>query len=194
MLQDQMLGVARLQASELATRLSPKNIGLHMSDAALRHAVVAANAAAGGGVYGARPLRRWLEQHVITDLSRMLLTGELAENTDVVCDLDPAAAARATAAAAAHRAGPGSNGSGSEVDEPVLVPRAGGYSGAGTSTPGTPVRAVPAGSCFVYTVTPKPAPVSNPGSVGATLLGEQLSKRARGADMDTAESLDMDQD
>lgn len=27
-------------------------------------------------LYGARPLRRWLEQHIITDLSRMVVAGK----------------------------------------------------------------------------------------------------------------------
>ena len=82
----QLLGVARLMAAELAERLAPRNISLAMSDAALGHAVAASYDPA----YGARPLRRWLEHHVITDLSRMIVGGELADNSDVTADYDAA--------------------------------------------------------------------------------------------------------
>ena len=56
----QLLGVARLMASELNDRLAPRNISLAMSDAALEFAVAASYDPA----YGARPLRRWLEHHM----------------------------------------------------------------------------------------------------------------------------------
>jgi ATP-dependent Clp protease ATP-binding subunit ClpB len=79
-----LLGIARMMAAELQDRLRPKSISLHMSDAALRHAVACC---VGDLAYGARPLRRWLEQHVITDLSRMLIAGELAESCSVACDV-----------------------------------------------------------------------------------------------------------
>lgn len=34
-------------------------------------------------LYGARPLRRWMEQHIITDLSRKIVGGELGEGDTV---------------------------------------------------------------------------------------------------------------
>lgn len=34
-------------------------------------------------VYGARPLRRWLEHNIMTDLSRMLVAGELQDESAV---------------------------------------------------------------------------------------------------------------
>ncbi len=43
----------------------------------------------GGRRYGARPLRRWMEKTILTDLSRMLVSGELAEYAAVVCDVAP---------------------------------------------------------------------------------------------------------
>ncbi|KAJ9505187.1 hypothetical protein QJQ45_010971, partial [Haematococcus lacustris] len=84
--QDQMLGIARLIASELDSRLAPKNITLTITDAALQHAVAQATAAA-GNVYGARPVRRWLEHNVITDLSRLIVMGRLPDSSNVACDL-----------------------------------------------------------------------------------------------------------
>lgn len=38
--------------------------------------------------YGARPLRRWLEHNIITDLSRMIVAGQLPDNSIVTCDYD----------------------------------------------------------------------------------------------------------
>ena len=39
--------------------------------------------------YGARPLRRWMEKTILTDLSRMLVSGELSEFAAVHCDVAP---------------------------------------------------------------------------------------------------------
>lgn len=42
-----------------------------------------------GRRYGARPLRRWMEKTILTDLSRMLVSGELSEFAAVKCDVAP---------------------------------------------------------------------------------------------------------
>ena len=42
-----------------------------------------------GRRYGARPLRRWMEKTILTDLSRMLVSGELSEFAAVQCDVAP---------------------------------------------------------------------------------------------------------
>ncbi|KAF5833291.1 ClpB chaperone, Hsp100 family [Dunaliella salina] len=81
---DQMTEVARLIVYELNKRLAAKNITLELSEDALQFAAREATIAA-GNVYGARPLRRWLEQNVITDMSRMIVAGTLHENSDVLC-------------------------------------------------------------------------------------------------------------
>ena len=65
--------VARMQTGELNPRLKGKHIALELTDAALDYVV----AESYDHLYGARPLRRWLEQHVITDLSRMIISGTL---------------------------------------------------------------------------------------------------------------------
>ncbi|GAX82249.1 hypothetical protein CEUSTIGMA_g9677.t1 [Chlamydomonas eustigma] len=80
--EDQLVSITRLLAEELNTRLQPKNITLAVSDAALRLAVEQAYDPS----YGARPLRRWLERHIMTDLSRMMVMGNLTENSIVCCD------------------------------------------------------------------------------------------------------------
>lgn len=74
--------VARIKAQEMGARLAQRSIGLRMTDAALDAAVRQSWEPS----YGARPLRRWLEHNIITDLSRMLISGELAENSLVTVD------------------------------------------------------------------------------------------------------------
>lgn len=77
----QLLGIARLMAMELNQRVAHKNITLEVSDSALQFAVRCAY----DHMYGARPLRRWLEQHVITDLSRMIVAGAWPGNRAENC-------------------------------------------------------------------------------------------------------------
>lgn len=61
----------------------PRNIKLQFTDAALDHVVKESYDVR----FGARPLRRWLEQHVVTRLSEMLIGGELGDDSQVVVDL-----------------------------------------------------------------------------------------------------------
>ena len=70
---------------ELNARLVTKSITLQLTLAALDFAVSQAY----DHMYGARPLRRWLEHHILTDLSRMIVTGELAEGSTVTADANP---------------------------------------------------------------------------------------------------------
>ena len=67
---------------ELNGRLVNKSITLQLTPAALDFAV----AQSYDHMYGARPLRRWLEHHILTDLSRMIVTGELNEGSTVTAD------------------------------------------------------------------------------------------------------------
>jgi ATP-dependent Clp protease ATP-binding subunit ClpB len=75
-----MRKVARMMAMELNDRLRPKSIIMTMTDSALDYAVQQSY----DPLYGARPLRRWLEQNIITDLSRMIVAGHLQENSKVI--------------------------------------------------------------------------------------------------------------
>ena len=67
---------------ELNGRLVNKSITLQLTPAALDFAVSQSY----DHMYGARPLRRWLEHHILTDLSRMIVTGELTEGSTVTAD------------------------------------------------------------------------------------------------------------
>lgn len=70
---------------ELNQRLIHKSITLELTDAALDYAVEQSY----DHLYGARPLRRWLEHNILTDLSRMIVTGDLTEGSTVIADADP---------------------------------------------------------------------------------------------------------
>ena len=78
----QLREVARLQSAELNERLKERFISLRLTDAALDYAVSQSY----DHLYGARPLRRWLERSIITPLSRMIVGGELPEDSIVTAD------------------------------------------------------------------------------------------------------------
>ncbi|KAF9610799.1 hypothetical protein IFM89_024931 [Coptis chinensis] len=82
---DQLRKVARLQMKDVASRLAERGIALAVSDAALD--VVLSKSY--DPVYGARPIRRWLEKKVVTELSKMLIRGEIDENSSVYIDASP---------------------------------------------------------------------------------------------------------
>ncbi|CAJ2664635.1 chaperone protein ClpB1 [Trifolium pratense] len=82
---EQLRKVARLQMKDVASRLAEKGIALAVTDAALDYIL----AESYDPVYGARPIRRWLERKVVTELSRMLIREEIDENTTVFIDAGP---------------------------------------------------------------------------------------------------------
>ncbi|GMH40192.1 hypothetical protein BSKO_08096 [Bryopsis sp. KO-2023] len=81
---DMLIGVAERMVAELAHRLTSKNMSMEVSTKALEYAVSKAY----DPVYGARPLRRWLEQEIMTALSRMIVAGSFGENCAVLVDSD----------------------------------------------------------------------------------------------------------
>ncbi|KAK2393087.1 Chaperone protein ClpB1 [Trifolium repens] len=81
----QLRKVARLQMKDVANRLAEKGIALAVTDAALDYIL----AQCYDPVYGARPIRRWIEKKVVTELSKMLIRKEINENTTVYIDADP---------------------------------------------------------------------------------------------------------
>lgn len=82
---DQLKKVARLQMKDVAVRLAERGVALAVTDAALDLVLQEAY----DPVYGARPLRRWLERKVVTQLSRMLISGEIDENSTVYIEAMP---------------------------------------------------------------------------------------------------------
>jgi ATP-dependent Clp protease ATP-binding subunit ClpB len=80
--QSMLRGIARMQGADLADRLKARGVLLSFTDAALDFAV----AQSFDHAFGARPLRRWMEQRVITELSKLLIEGSLAEGDACVVD------------------------------------------------------------------------------------------------------------
>ncbi|KAJ1688048.1 hypothetical protein LUZ63_019438 [Rhynchospora breviuscula] len=76
---DQLRKVARHQMKDVAVRLAERGIALAVTDAALD--VILSESY--DPVYGARPIRRWIEKRVVTQLSKMLIQEEIDENSTV---------------------------------------------------------------------------------------------------------------
>ncbi|XP_052179609.1 chaperone protein ClpB1-like [Diospyros lotus] len=79
---EQLMKVARLQLKDVASRLAERGVALGVTEAALD--VILAESY--DPVYGARPIGRWLEKRVVTELSEMLVWDEIDENTAVYID------------------------------------------------------------------------------------------------------------
>jgi ATP-dependent Clp protease ATP-binding subunit ClpB len=79
---EQLRKVARLQMKDVAVRLAERGIALAVTDAALDVILSLSY----DPVYGARPIRRWIEKQVVTQLSKMLIQEEIDENSTVYID------------------------------------------------------------------------------------------------------------
>ena len=76
--------IVHLLAAHLSERLSQQDIALTLTDAA-----VAAIAEAGfDPVYGARPLKRWMQSHLETMLARKIVSGDILPGQNVTVDAD----------------------------------------------------------------------------------------------------------
>jgi ATP-dependent Clp protease ATP-binding subunit ClpB len=71
--------IIKLQIENIAKRLKDKDISIELrpegADIILKQAY--------DPVYGARPLRRYLEKHIVTEISKMILKGELPEHSTI---------------------------------------------------------------------------------------------------------------
>ncbi|KAL0442086.1 UNVERIFIED_CONTAM: Chaperone protein ClpB1 [Sesamum radiatum] len=73
------------ELKDVARRLAERGIALGVTEPALD--VILAESY--DPVYGARPIRRWLEKNVVTELSKMLVREEINENSTVYIDASP---------------------------------------------------------------------------------------------------------
>ncbi len=81
----QIRAIVGRQIELIAQRLADRRIRLVLSEAALERA-----AAAGyDPQYGARPLKRWLERHLVNPLSLRLVAGEVPDGAEVLVEADP---------------------------------------------------------------------------------------------------------
>ena len=84
--QAQIREIAKIQLRALTTRLQEKEIGLTISDAAMDMLAEAGF----DPVYGARPLKREIQQAVENPLAMSLLAGEFEPGDRILVDIDDA--------------------------------------------------------------------------------------------------------
>ena len=77
--QENLKKVVQMQAMELGKRLAEKDIKLVVTDDACSQVLNDSY----NPLYGARPIRRYLEKNIITPLSRRILAGELPDHSKV---------------------------------------------------------------------------------------------------------------
>eukprot|EP00922_Rhytidocystis_sp_ex-Travisia-forbesii_P059464 GHVS01088179.1.p1 GENE.GHVS01088179.1~~GHVS01088179.1.p1 ORF type:complete len:982 (-),score=223.61 GHVS01088179.1:151-2973(-) len=78
--------ILKLQMAELSSRLLDRNIGIEFSEDALEKILSVAFLPE----YGARPLKRFLEKYVVTELSVLLISGRLSDHSLVYVQLSSA--------------------------------------------------------------------------------------------------------
>ncbi|MCE2573604.1 ATP-dependent chaperone ClpB [Motilimonas eburnea] len=76
--------IANIQLQRLQARLRDKNYQLHVSDAALSHIAEAGF----DSVYGARPLKRAIQQELENPLAQAILSGKLLPGSPIKVDLE----------------------------------------------------------------------------------------------------------
>lgn len=78
--QDALRGIVRLQIQEFAARLSERSISVQVGEDALDLVLAEAYSPAFGG----RPLKRYVEKTLGTAVSRLLISGELQDNSTLI--------------------------------------------------------------------------------------------------------------
>jgi len=81
---EQIRSIARIQLIELSERLKEREMSLEVSDAALNKLVEAGF----DPVYGARPLKRAIQQQLENGLAEKILAGEFAKGDRIMVDLE----------------------------------------------------------------------------------------------------------
>ncbi len=81
---EHLKGIVQIQIARLIARLKAQDITLTVSDAATEAVAKAGYDPA----FGARPLKRYIQQHIENPLSRVLLAGQLPPNSAVQVDLN----------------------------------------------------------------------------------------------------------
>ncbi|CAL4968982.1 unnamed protein product [Urochloa decumbens] len=80
--QDKLRDVAKVQMKGIIARATDKGITLSISGAALDVVLSESH----NPLYGARPIRRWLQKNVMTKLSEMLVKGEIGVGTIIIIE------------------------------------------------------------------------------------------------------------
>ncbi|KAI9293440.1 hypothetical protein K502DRAFT_318294 [Neoconidiobolus thromboides FSU 785] len=80
---DNLQKIVKLQISSINHRLLSRDIQLEVSEEGINYILKQSY----DPLYGARPLKRYLEKYLITNISRMLLKGELFDHSTVFIDV-----------------------------------------------------------------------------------------------------------
>jgi ATP-dependent Clp protease ATP-binding subunit ClpB len=81
---DEIKQIVGLQVEDLQRRLDEHRIHLKLSDAAAQHVAEAGY----DPVYGARPLKRYLQRELETRIGRAIVAGEVLDGSVVTVDLE----------------------------------------------------------------------------------------------------------
>ncbi|MHA3770230.1 ATP-dependent chaperone ClpB [Verrucomicrobiota bacterium sgz303538] len=81
---EQIEQIVDLQLKMLRNRLEERHIGLELTERAKEFVAHEGY----DPVYGARPLKRYLQRHIESALSRKILLGEITDNSDVLVDVE----------------------------------------------------------------------------------------------------------
>jgi ATP-dependent Clp protease ATP-binding subunit ClpB len=81
---DQIKGIIRLSFNDIAERLKNKDIALEVTDSALEFIADEAY----DPHYGARPIKRYLQQHVETEIADGIIRGNILDGQSLICDSD----------------------------------------------------------------------------------------------------------
>ncbi|XP_047056063.1 chaperone protein ClpB1-like [Lolium rigidum] len=79
---DKLKDIVKIQINKVVASVSSKGISLFASDAALD--VILSESYK--PMYGARPIRRWVQKNVVTKLSKLLVGGEIGEGSTIHID------------------------------------------------------------------------------------------------------------
>jgi len=82
--QEQIRGIAQIQMALLRKRLQERDLGLEIDDEAMDKLV----AVGFDPVYGARPLKRAIQQYIENPLAQEVLAGTFAPGTTIHCGID----------------------------------------------------------------------------------------------------------
>ena len=82
--QEQIAEIITLALSSLEQRLSERDISLELTEQAKKFIAKQAYEPA----YGARPVKRYLQNHLENELAKMIVSGEVYDDCKVIADVD----------------------------------------------------------------------------------------------------------
>jgi len=81
---DEIKQIVNIQLDKVREKLANNNIELKATDEAIEWLVTLGY----DPQYGARPLKRVIQQKVLNELSKMILSGQIKENSSILLDVD----------------------------------------------------------------------------------------------------------